>query len=1778
MNDSSGTNGAGVTAFGTTTINNSIVAGNIGGAATNLAGTGSNFSGNFNLLGPGDQTGGSSDILVPDNDPRLAPLGNNGGPTQTHAFLPASLAIDAGNSTLSTDQRGLTRPFDFVGIPNATGGNGSDIGAFESQAELPRFVVTTASDIVDSTDGFTSLREAVAFANSAPGSDTITFDPSVFTGGAASVIRLQTGALFISESAHIIGGPRGVTISADAAGNDSLIPGVQVTDIAASGSAGTLGDNVGRVLDVTAPAGDLVQLSGLTITGGNQVGFGGGVTSSFANLQIANSLISGNQSTSEGGGLYTVSGNVTLTNSTISGNSSGGGGGGIHSYLGAVTLNSSTLTGNNSTGPGGGIRLNQAPGHITLANSIVADNLESGIASDINAGNAAPGLVTASFSLIGTNAGMNLAESQTADASGNLIGSASGGAIVPLLGPLADNGGPTPTHSLLSGSPALDAGNTTLTADQRGLTRPVDLPAVTNVVSGNGSDIGAVEFSETPSLIVTTTSDVVDNLDFFTSLREAIEFANSVPGDDTITFDPTVFATAQSIQLASQLPTIVDGVTISGPGADLLTVRAGNGYRHLQVNDGNADTQIAVGLSGMTLTGGIGSSGQSGGAIFSQETLTVSDSRITGNRAGSGNNVQGGTGGQGGRGGAIFSEGSLTLVRTEISGNRAGNGGNGFYGGSGGVGGGIFSAGTLVVTGSTVSDNHAGNSGDSGLGGSGGAGTDGASGGGIFNSGALTITGSTVARNQAGNGGRGFSARPDGVRGSGGGVLTQFAQAMIVDTVIESNSNAHFGGGILVGAEGAVFTGSTVRANSSGLRGGGIFTSSGIVALTRSTVSDNNSGSIGGGIHADSAQLSIIDSTISGNTNGSKGAGIYLNSGTIDVTSSTLSGNRGNDLGAGLYAGASSRVTVESSTITRNDSGNFGGGGIASLGTTILGNSIVAGNSGNSQAINIAGFTSSTATASGDFNLLGPGDQIGGANDILVNNNDPLLGPLADNGGTTQTHALLLGSPALDAGNAALTTDQRGFTRPIDFASVSNAAAGNAADIGAFEQQPETPSLIVTTTADVVDARDRVTSLREAINFANATPGADTITFDPSVFTGGLASVIHLQTGALLISDSAHIDGAALGVVVSADAAGNDSLIPGTRITEIAASELADTLGDNVGRVLDVTAPMDSVVRMSGVTVTGGNPAGIGGAITSRFANLEIVNSLISGNRSASNGGGVYASSGTVMLAGSTVSGNTASTDGGGIFARSGSVTLNGSTVSRNSAINGGGIYARFGSVMVSASTVSGNAASNDGGGVYNSSGSVTLTGSTLSGNTASQDGGGIYTDDSTVLIESSTITGNMAGRTGGGIGLLADNFDDSERLTIRNSIVAGNSDNGTAPDLQAVGDPSNDQTVEFSLIGNDAGSGFTETTGIGNLLNVAPLIAPLADNGGTTQTHALLSGSPAINAGDGNAIAGLSGIPLNDQRGNGFSRVDGGRIDIGSFESQFTPQLIAITRQLPTSEVTNADSLQFRAEFSEQVQNTDATDFVVSSRSTAAVTNVLPVQGTGEAIFLITVSGGDLAVFDGTVGIDIAPTQDITDLALNSLASVEPAVDETYTLDNVAPQITAVVVDDGTAQRSMVRSLTIQFDSPIFFDEGAFDLRTASGIPVDMSSNVGAGVLANQIILRFPMALGGSLEDGTYRLRVLQTHIRDAAGNGLDGDGNGTAGGTRATDEFFRFFGDSDGDGDVDGQDLGRFGQTFLRHAADSSYNPLFDHDSDGDVDGQDYGQFARRLFTSRP
>jgi hypothetical protein len=228
-----------------------------------------------------------------------------------------------------------------------------------------------------------------------------------------------------------------------------------------------------------------LTLSQSTVTGNSTTGDrsrGGGINTGLDSLTLIESVVSGNSTTgdnSDGGGIQ--SGALTVTGSTISGNSTAGAsadGGGIRAVN--LTLLQSTITDNHAHGAvGGGVYFHTSS---TISGTILAGNTASGGSADIN------GIPTINFSLIGTGV------TPDAGTSGNNIVT-----DVPLLGPLADNGGPTQTHALLPGSLALDASNSSLLTDQRGLPVPVDLPGTANSPGGNGSDIGAYEAQAAPS-------------------------------------------------------------------------------------------------------------------------------------------------------------------------------------------------------------------------------------------------------------------------------------------------------------------------------------------------------------------------------------------------------------------------------------------------------------------------------------------------------------------------------------------------------------------------------------------------------------------------------------------------------------------------------------------------------------------------------------------------------------------------------------------------------------------------------------------------------------------------------------------------------------------------------------------------------------------------------------------------------------------------------------------------------------------------------------------------------------------------------------------------------------------------------------------------------------------------------------------------------------------------------------------------------------------------------
>jgi hypothetical protein len=208
-------------------------------------------------------------------------------------------------------------------------------------------------------------------------------------------------------------------------------------------------------------------------------------------------------------------------------------------------------------------------------------------------------------------------------------------------------------------------------------------------------------------------------------------------------------------------------------------------------------------------------------------------------------------------------------------------------------------------------------------------------------------------------------------------------------------------------------------------------------------------------------------------------------------------------------------------------------------------------------------------------------------------------------------------------------------------------------------------------------------------------------------------------------------------------------------------------------------------------------------------------------------------------------------------------------------------------------------------------------------------------------------------------------------------------------------------------------------------------------------------------------------------------------------------------------------------------------------------------------------------------VGRDFGSVTSILTGPNGNLFLVSASQGTVYEIYRKAPAtVESVVVNDGSAQRSMVNRLTVTFDRQVTIDAGAFGLTGPGGTPVGL--NVAASVVEGRTVavLTFtgPGIVGGSLADGSYTLTVRADRVHDAIGRELDGDGDGIAGDDRA-DGVRRLFGDSDGDGDVDRLDRDVFRSAFHTTADEPGYLWYFDFDGDGDVDGRDNGQFNRRF-----
>ena len=592
-----------------------------------------------------------------------------------------------------------------------------------------------------------------------------------------------------------------------------------------------------------------------------------------------------------------------------------------------------------------------------------------------------------------------------------------------------------------------------------------------------------------------------------------------------------------------------DTIVLQENATYLLTISGANEDAN-QTGDLDITSDVAIEGNGATIDGGYRPVGQAAdgfgdrvlgvqnGATFNVRNITV-------------------TGGSSDFGGGILNVGgTLTVIDSTVVANTASS-----------HGGGIESNGTLTLTNSAVRLNNAGDSG-----------------GGIWSSGALMLSNSIVSDNTAGRSGgglRNFSGSVDitntnvssNTSDSAGGILNTSGTMSLMNSSVTGNTASVNSAGGIYNRDTLSLIDSMVAGNSSGSSGSGIVNEGGIVTLISSTVSDNSvdngsgGGIFNGGIFKDGGIVRgttiLTNSTVTANSSTIVGGGILNVDGTLTLTNATIAGNSAGN-GGGLYSEPSGTISLSNTMIAQNLDGK---------------DCVV-----NSPVVSLG----HNLDSDGSCNLNGTGD---------LSNVDPKLGPLTDNGGPTLTHALLIGSPAIDAGDpgtpgsggtACEATDQRGIARP----------QRTRCDIGAFELEPlPTISIAgVTVGESVGDAqlsitlsetftRDVVVEYSTTDGTAHASADYTPTTATATVLAGSISSVATIPiaddvvdepddtfTVALSNPISAELDtGASTAVVTIQD----DDPQPTASIGDVSVNEgsgtLAFPLALNVASGFDVT-------------------------------------------------------------------------------------------------------------------------------------------------------------------------------------------------------------------------------------------------------------------------------------------------------------------------------------------------------------------------------------------------------------------------------------------------------------------------------------------------------------------------------------------------------------------------------------------------------------------------------
>ncbi len=708
-----------------------------------------------------------------------------------------------------------------------------------------------------------------------------------------------------------------------------------------------------------------------------------------------------------------------------------------------------------------------------------------------------------------------------------------------------------------------------------------------------------------------------------------------------------------------------------------------------------------------------------------------------------------------------------------------------------------------------------------------------------------------------------------------GGGLANVAMANLIDCTLSGNS-AYIGGGVYnLGT--ANLTACTLSGNSATFYGGlanqmNDYGYTGEAALTDTIVAGNNPGSASGA--SDIGGLSDVSG--SDNLVGTGGSGGLVNGVDGNIVLTSLAelglaplGNYGGQtqtiallpgspaLGTGAvadYPGTTTPITTdqrgEPLDVPNPDIGAFQSQGFTLTPAT--------GSTDQSTAISTA-FANPlvvTVTANNEVEPVAGGVLTFAA---------PAAGPSATLSATTVTIgssgvASVTATANSSAGSYTVTALAGGGNATADFALTNTTGSNTTGSLTIFT---------VNSLGDALSGSGDSGDLRYCINEANADDGPNQIVFDPTVFS--TPQTITLSGSELELSDTGGmqtITGPAAGVTISGGGMSRAFQVDPGVTASISGLTIS---GGAIGYPSSGAGLANyGTTTLAGCTLSGNSAydvAGAAGVFNSGAANLTMTDCTVSGNFGSGTGG--LANDGTANLTDCTLSGNFGS---GLLNYGTANLTMTGCTVSGNSTkYAGGGVY-NSGTANLTDCTVSGNSAVEGGGGVYNS-GTANLTGCTVSGNSATFDGGGLAS------------------------------YGPAGPANLIDTIVAGNTDPSGASDIGG-----SDVSGSDNLIGT-GGSGGLASGVDGNIVltSLTDLgLAQLGDNGGPTQTMALLPGSAAIGAGVIVDYPGTTTPITTDQRG---APLDSPNPDIGAFQTQ-SSTLISLT----FSGITNKSSITYGA------------------------------------------------------------------------------------------------------------------------------------------------------------------------------------------------------------------------------------------------------------------------